>query len=387
MDFCIKSENRSGFHPELQAEIEYGLDASKDMTHNQFLDAARAFLQKERGWEGVDQWIRAERDSYDRKTDEVSQTLMANVSDEIDYATCIWVGNYHGALKHARACADNLGGDKLANYRAWWCYLAGSAAMLSANVDKSSHLQGVAREMFNRASSASSKSIWFWEASQLGGFEVAEQPVDDPLLLTVAEAVENRIQQVGIAGAGFEGKAQTMIRKLDCAASTPFEQGLEQLGFWLGLDSTRPKGPGVPDGLWAFADELVVVLEAKSNENPTGPISLETARQAQGHIKWAKSTRDLSDDALVVAVVLSDREKVASEALPSAQGLYVVSLKFIRELARKVIDTVRSLRAEAAETSSEEFRGTIAERLKQENLDPASIQAALQKMPLDKLPV
>ena len=155
LNFCIKSENRSGFHPELQAEIEYGLETSKEMTHNEFLATARALLRKEPGWEGVDQWIRGKRDSYKRKADEVSQTLIANVPDEIDYATCLWVGNYRDALKHARACADRLGGDALDNYRAWWYYLAGSAAVLSAKRDNLSHLEDTVRGLFNRACAAS----------------------------------------------------------------------------------------------------------------------------------------------------------------------------------------------------------------------------------------
>ena len=387
LDFCIKSENRSGFHPELQAEIEYGIKASKEMTHNEFLAAARAFLRKEPGWEGVDQWIRGERDSYKRKADEVSQTLMKNVPDEIEYANCMWVGNYRDALRLARACADRLGGDGLANYRAWWYYLAGSVAVLWAKEDKLPHLKDAAREMFNRACSASSKSTWFWEAFRLGGVEVSEQPVDDLILLSVSEAIENRIQLVGVAGAGFEYKAQAMIENLDCSDSTPFEQGLKQLGYWLGIEATRPKGTGVPDGIWGFTDESVVVFEAKSNENPTGSISLSTARQAQGHIPWVASNHNLQDDTSITSVVISDREMVASEALPSAKGLFVVSLKFIRELGRKVASTVRALRVEASETSSEEFRRVIADRLKDEGLDPASIQAALKRMPLDNPPV
>ncbi len=387
LNFCTRGENRSGFHPELQAEIDYGLDTSKNMTHNDFLAAARSFLRKEPGWETVDQWIRGERDSYERKTDEVSQILLANVPDEIDYATCMWVGNYRGALKHARACTDRLGGDALANYRAWWYYLAGSAAMLSARVDKSPHLQDVARELFNRACSASSKSTWYWEALRNSGVEVSENPVDDLVLLAVAETIENRIQSIGIAGAGFEKKAKAMIENLKSDDSTPFEQGLKQLGFWLGVDAERPKGTGAPDGIWAFPDELVVVFEAKSDENPDGPISLSTSRQTQGHIRWVKSDRGLASDTPIISVVISDREVVASEAMPSAQGLFVVGLKAIRELGQKVVSTIRSLRVEASETSSEEFRHAVVERLKDEKIDPASIQAFLQRMPIDDLPV
>ena len=131
LDFCIKSENRTGFHPELQAEIQYGLDASQVNWPTELVNTARAFLQKTPGWEQVDQWIRDERDSYPQLEDKVAQTLMANVVDEIDYADAMWVGDYQRALEKARSCADRLSGPDLADYRAWWYYLAGSAAALS----------------------------------------------------------------------------------------------------------------------------------------------------------------------------------------------------------------------------------------------------------------
>ena len=151
LDFCIKSENRSGFHPELQAEIQYGLDASQVKWPNEFLEVARAFLKKTPGWEEVDQWIREERDSYPQLKDNVAQTLMANVQDEIEYADAMWVGDYQGALQKARSCADRLGGNDLSDYRAWWYYLAGSAAALSVTRDNSVHLRDASRELFGRA--------------------------------------------------------------------------------------------------------------------------------------------------------------------------------------------------------------------------------------------
>ena len=387
LDFCIKSENRSGFHPELQAEIEYGLEASQVQWPNEFINAARAFLRKDSGWEKVDQWIREERDSYPQLEDKVAQTLMATVRDEIDYAEALWVGNYQGALERARACADHLGGDALADYRAWWYYLAGSAAALSATRDSSVHLRHTARELFARACSASPRSTWFREAFRLVGLEISDQPVDDPLLLAVSEAIERRIQQVGVAGAEFENEVKTMINQLDSADATPFEQGLERLGFWLGVDAVRPKGSGVPDGVWSFAGETAVAFEAKSNEQPTGPISLNTAREAQGHIKWVESHFQVSGSTPTSTVIISDRQTVASEASPSTQALFIVDLTSIRQLGRKVVSTVRALRAEASETNNEDFRRAIAERLKSEELDPKSIHAALQCNPLSNFPV
>ena len=387
LDFCNKLENRSGFHPELQAEISYGLDdVSRVAWPNEFTEGARAFVQKRPGWEGVDQWIREERDSCQQLEDVVAQTLMANVPDEIDYADAMWVGNYQRALEKARTCADRLSGNSLADYRAWWYYLAASAAVHSMTKDNMPHLRDVARDLFGRACAASPRSTWFREASRVVNLDVADDPIDEPLLLTASEAIERRLQQVGVAGAGFESEAQNMINLLDSADSTPFEQGLERLGLWLGISAVRPSGSGVPDGVWTFSEETILAFEAKSNESPEGMISLSTAREAQGHINWIVTNMQALNSASVLAVVVSDRTTVAIDALPNTANLFVVSLSDIRDLGRRVVAILRSLRAQAANTGNEDFRRFIAERLKAEKLDPGSIRAQLLSNPLTKLP-
>ena len=388
LDFCNKIENRSGFHPELQAEIKYGLDdVSKVEWPSQFTTTARAFLRKEPGWEEVDEWIREERDNCQRLPDVVEQTLMSNVPDEIDYDHAMWVGDYKRALEKAQACADRLSGNALADYRAWWYYLAGSAAALSMTRDHAPHLAKASTDLFSRACDAAPRSTWFREVVRLVDSEIDSPPIEDPLLLTVAETIEKRIQMIGVAGVGFEKEATVVARFLESADATSFEQGLEKLGYWLGVDASRPSGQGVPDGIWSFGEEQVVAFEAKSNEQPTGPISLNTAREAQGHVNWVISNRHLTGSTPVSTVVISDRERVAREALPNAVGLFVASLTSIRELGRRILSTVRSLRAQASETGNEDFRQVIAERLKSEGLDPQNIQAELLGNRLSDFPV
>ncbi len=387
LDFCIKSENRSGFHPEIQAEIQYGLDASQVTWPGELVSQAQAFLMKDPGWEEVDSWIREERDSYSQVEDEAAQVLMTNVQDEIDYAAAMWVGNYKRALEKAQSCADRLGGNDLADYRAWWYYLAGSAAAISMEVDKSSHLGDVARGMFSGACSASPTATWFVEASRLAEIEVDEEPLADSLLLASAELIERAIREVGVVGGEFEKQAQEMVDWLDNSESTPFEQGLEKLGLWLGLDAKRPTGTGVPDGVWPFAEEVSVAFEAKSGEQPDYQISLSTARQAQGHLRWITSELDTPGSTPMFSVILSDRTTISSDARPQTESLYVLDLSTVRQLGRKVASTMRSLRTEAASTRNEHLRGVIAQRLKDDELDPRSILELLQGKALSDFPV
>ncbi len=387
LEFCIKGENKSGFHPELQAEIEYGLTASQVDDADDFIETARGFLTKKPGWEEVDEWIRETRDSCSQKEDEVAQKLMLMVRDEIDYGKAMWVGDHRRALEKASTCVDGLGGKALARYRAWWNYLAGSSAALYMTESELPHLRETARELFERACNASPETTWFWEVARFVNFNISDESLQDPLLLTVSEAIEKRIQHVGVVGAGFEKEANATMELLACTEPPRFEQGLERLGKWLGVDAKRPSGQGVPDGIWTFAEDSVVAFEAKSEENPAYPISLSTARQAQGHINWVKSEHNVSDPMPISAVVISDRSIVAKEAVPNSETLFVIDLASVRGLGQRIISTVRSLRAQSSEINNEDFLKVIAERLKNEKLDPRSIQAELLCNPLSDFPV
>ena len=386
LDFCIRNENRSGFPPELQAEIQYGLDASQVDWPEHFLGIARNFLQRTPGWEEVDEWIRETRDSYSKQDDPVALALIRNVQDEIDYAAALWVGDYQHALEKARACADRLSGDALADYRAWWYYLSASVAALFAARQNSEHLLSAARELFERACEASPRSTWFREAARLANLGVVNQPVDDIVLLTASEAIERRLHEIGIAGPGFEKDMSVMLERLDNNEAKSFEQGIEQLGHWLGVESKRPTGRGVPDGVWLFAGEAALAFEAKSDEQPTGTISLNTAREAQGHINWIKREVDVDNSASISTVIISDRTTVAPEAMPNSEELWVVDLNWIRQAGHKIADVIRAIRVQASGVDDQEFRRIIAERLKGEGLDPGSILAELRNTPLSELP-
>ena len=361
------------------------MDVSNFQSPQEFITSALAFLQKQEGWEEADQWIRDERDSHPRQADTVAQTLMANVKNEIEYADALWVGNYQLALEKARQCADRLGGDAHRVYRAWWYYLAGSVAGKLATTSSSERLRETARELFGRACSASPTSTWFTHTAQSIDSSLTDQLDHDPQLQRVAELIENRIQDFGVVGSWFESEVQTMIERLDDADHSQFEQGLEQLGLWLGVPADRPSGRGVPDGVWPFPGSAIVAFEAKSEEDPGYSISLDTARQAQGHINWVK--QDVSDETPIFTVVVSDRATVSDEAIPNTEDLYVVGLATIRDLGRTVVSVIRSLRAQASATDSEDFRRDIADRLTQENLDPTSVLEVLLGNPLADFPV
>ena len=129
-DFLLKLENRYTLNPELQAELEFGIDNSKGKSTKDFKELRDAFLSRGEDWKEAEQAILAHRDKFVRQSNSVSQLLRSVVADENAYIYAIWGSNYEEALRYARKVADALEGNETKSYRAWWYYLSAEAAML-----------------------------------------------------------------------------------------------------------------------------------------------------------------------------------------------------------------------------------------------------------------
>src|SRR6185436_13343840 len=72
--FCT-NENVQGMHPELQAEILFGLENSTDATTDTFLGMAKAFLTRSSEWDSAENAIKAVRAKRNKKVDSGAPAL------------------------------------------------------------------------------------------------------------------------------------------------------------------------------------------------------------------------------------------------------------------------------------------------------------------------
>ena len=387
LDFCIKRENKSGFHPELQAELEYGFTASEVQFPEELKQTVADLLAKAPGWEEVDRWIQDYRNTVSQVPDSGVSNLMAISSDEVDYSYAMWQEDFDKALARARSCADALDGPDHAPYRAWWYYLAGSAAWISAKRSSDDHMAEVARDMFRRASSAAPAVTWFGELARTPVLDGHVEEPEDLMLAATVENIESRLSEVGVAGSRFEREVTEFLDLIDKDEAGAFERGLEQLGAWLGFDATRPGRRGDPDGIWRLGDLVILALEAKSQQSAEVPISLDNARETQGHLNWIKSNLHPPPETDVFGVIVSPRSSISSEALPQCTSLHLVGRSQARDLARQVVALIRGVRARGIEESSDGLKMLIQQRLTESGLEPSKVLHTLKELPLPDLPV
>jgi hypothetical protein len=385
-DFCIKRENRAELHPELRAEIEFGLDNSEQKDLSSLGDLVEVFLLRHPSWSKAEEDIAKRRDDTVSPPLEYLYTLRDIVATEVEYQYDLWKDDYNAALTRAAGIVDQLSGDDLAGYRALWNYFAGCSAYRLGTLKNDDRLIHVAKNRFGRASKAVQGSSWF--ARLTFGLEEKEDATSRSSFLNVsaAEFIEAYLIGVGLAGPKFERMLKENEGLIKDKDPGRFDRALSQLGRMAGFDAERPEGKAAPDSVWRIAGEYVLLFEAKSDETPNDEISISTCRQAQGHIAWLAARPFFTQNAKVISILVSPRKRIDKDAIPHSKGLFYVNIDEIRALHAEVAAFLREARSKLPDVESEQRRQLIQDALKESDLEPERLVARLTQRPLSHLP-
>lgn len=166
---------------------------------------------------------------------------------------------------------------------------------------------------------------------------------------------------------------EALIEKLvfDPTATDDFEEGVLELGHFLGFGSQRPErqlGQG-PDNLWAIADGQYWVIEAKSGATSEF-VSKRDAGQLSQSMLWFG--QKYAPDQSAIPVMVHHSRKLYADATPPT-GMRVIDKRVLGEL-------VASLRDFAAGLASGGWGdpAAIAQLLDGHRLTPAGLEARLR---------
>lgn len=380
-DFCIKRESKAELHPELRAEMEFGLDNSDVGSITDLESLAHLFLSRDPQWSAAENDIAKRRNAAGVALQPHAKVLREAAKLEVLFQYDLWKEDYEAALEKATRISDSLSGDDLSGYRAWWRYWSGCAAYyLGFKVNDENMIQKASRN-FYRASQASTSISWFAKLSH----EIAlKDPVDEESTSVeniVVNGVNNYLEHLGYVGGKFEkivGKYRNYIYMND---ADNFDTGLTELGKMLGYEAEKPDGQGVPDSIWKLGSQYFV-FESKSEEKPENGISVRTCRQAQGHSMWLKNREQFSTKTKIWTIIVSPRSYLDDEAIPHANGLHYLKVKEIRKLFSTAESCLRIIRSKSADLESERRLQVIQTEFSQADL---ATSTHLLKTPLDKL--
>ncbi len=381
VDFFLKNENRRILNPELQAELEFGIENSREKSAEDFEDLWKAFLSRGDDWNEAESAILALRDSLSRHDDPISRQLNSVVSNEVTYLYAMWSNDLDGALEHARKVADALAGDDTKAYRAWWYYLSAEAAMALYETTGNETYQNTARDLLKRASGCCIGVSWF--ARLRRSFVSAEEmPEMDEITAVAVESIRGRLAEWGAVGRRFEQSLNQIAENLQSTEHKAFHQGLKELGEMIGFYAELPEGDAAPDCIWSIGTSVYVVHEAKSEHTPGDPIGANDIRQAQSHANWIRANRTCGGDTKILCLIESPRTTVAPEAIVHAESLCHVTPEQLKELFDGVAAVLRRVRSKLTDISDEKILEELSRELTSGDLIPIKILERLSRRPV-----
>ncbi|WP_210476077.1 DEAD/DEAH box helicase [Pantoea ananatis] len=379
-DYLADLRRRPFFHPELQAEINFGAHQSKDTQLSDLVENFEIFLENGRDWEFVNRQILDERDRAHQKFMPEIQELEETVGAEIDYQTALWRHDYHSAIAAAERVLGTLKAPDLRGYRALWNYLAGSACHLAAQGGKAS-MAAKARQYYQDAHKCAPNIPWLTT--------FARREVGDALNVQADEiALQRQVEKIGAEltrlGATHDRDFAKLEHSILSGLQQPetFENAQKNLGTVLGFNAGKIESEGSPDPWW-IAESQCIVFEDYVNTTD-GTLSVTKARQAISHPKWMRTNIPESADCQFLAVLVTPATKISPAAIVHAEGLLYWGLEDFCLFAAHALQIIRQLRTTFFEQGDLVWQAEAAELLKQQGLDFASIRRRVMANPVER---
>ncbi|KUO95789.1 DEAD/DEAH box helicase family protein [Ferroacidibacillus organovorans] len=383
-DSLLQSQNIKLFHPELQAELQFGYAESKVATPDDYLENLDIFLIHGSDWDEVDQEIVARRDDMIKSPEPAMGQLLVAAKHEVDFQYAMWREDYVGAVEYASRVLQSLDGDDLKGYRGFWYYLAGSAAWLaSQNGDPS--FASVARQRFSQAASCTHSVTWL---RTLGQHESQKQSAGDPFLATVIENLESVLQRLGTSSdRKFEKRVHEILNDLNGDDSALFENAHVQLGRMLGYQADNSDETAGPDPWWIVGDDLCIVAEDKTEGDQSTPVGANKVRQAVSHPTWIrKNVQELNQDARIISAMITTAKTINKAAMTFVEDVSYWHIDDFRSWAEKALGVVRQARLSFTGTGDEQWRSQAMQMYRDAGIDPLSVVAFLEQSLLSNLP-
>lgn len=381
--YLTDRKRRSHFHPELQAELEFGIDQSISdqstrVTEKTILENFDIFLEHEEGWEEANQGILESRDKAIQVPFPAMDDLSAAVSHEIAWQRALWDGDYAKAFDAGREVLGVLTDPGLRGYRALWHYLTGSAAQLAAD-DGDTSLAAQARAQFRQAKEASSGITWLAALARGSGAAPTVEESKNAAVMLQVERLEAYLHKLGtVHNRAFSAREKKIREGL--ATGTAFEVAQVLLGEHLGFEAGKKEEDASPDPWWRVG-EFAFVFEDHANANADSVIDATKARQAGSHPDWLREHVPGTAGANIQTILVTPVGKAKKGAMPHLARVAHWGLDDFRLWADTALEAVRTLRREFVEPGDLAWRAQAAHKLEEIRADATGLSIWLSQRP------
>lgn len=365
--YLIDKKRRKYFHPELQAELQFGVEQSTGVDRATVLENFEIFLEHESEWEAANELILEHRETAKQSDFPAMDELAKVARHEITFQEAAWNDDHVAAYEAARDVLGGLSHPELRGYRALWHYLAGSAADLAAN-EGVAGFDSKARQQFKSAKEAAGGIPWLVALSRETVTPGAGTDADDEIaLVSQVERLESYLAKLGTLHNRAFSAQEAKIRQ-GLASAKHFEQAQVLLGEHLGYVAGKRENDASPDPWW-ISEDVAIVFEDHAGGERTSVIDATKARQAASHPDWVKLNVPGAEGAKIVSVLVTLAKQAKSGAMPHLSRVSYWDLHEFRDWAERALKVVRELRREFSEPGDLAWRARAASQLQQARMD------------------
>lgn len=378
-DYLADRRRRRFLHPELQAEIEFGVQQSIDTTLEDIIENFGIFLENGATWEDVNQQIVARRKRVVQDAFPAIDQLGEVVGYELEFQSYLWQQDHESALGSAKQVLAGLQLPELRGYRALWHYLAGSAAWLGARAGVTG-FAAEARRQFFEAKGAAIGIPWLVSLSRYHDDE--PQQIDQQVtILQQIERLEAVLESLGtLHNRAFARREKEILEGLRSKEKGPFEDAHKRLGELLGFDAHNVETDGSPDPWW-IAGNVCLVFEDHAGAEEDSILGVSKARQTAGHPQWIRANVEVNSAIEILPVLVTPVTRVGEGAVPHLSEVALWPLSEFCTWARQAIGVVREVRKTFMAPGDLAWRASAAERFVQHGLDAPGLLAMLRSRP------
>ena len=378
-DYLADIRRRKYLHPELQAEIEFGVEQSKGITQRNIVENFNVFQENGEEWELVNQQIVDFRKQAIQDSFPAMNELCAVAGFEVGYQQRLWQGDYESALDDAESVLGCLTASELRGYRALWHYLAGSVARLGANAGVAG-LTAKSRAQYRKAKEAATGIPWLVSLARYQADDAVSLE-ENAITMQQIERVESILVDLGtVHDRKFARREKEILDGLQSKDSVVFESAHKLLGDLLGFEAGNSEEEGAPDPWW-ISGNTCFVFEDHSGAEGSSSLSVRKARQVASHPNWIRKKMQMGSEKEIIPVLISPVKKVDRGATPHLDGVVFWELSEFRAWAGKAVAVVRSLRRTFSEAGDLAWRPDAAEQFELHSLDALSLNTMLRKKP------
>ncbi len=377
--YLTDRKRRSFFHPELQAELEFGVDQSTGVKTQDILDNFDIFLRHDEVWEDANQSILEAREGATQASFPAMTQLASIVGDEIAWQTAVWNQDYVKAYEAAREVLGALTDSGLRGYRALWHYLAGASADMAA-ADGEQGFEAHARAQYRKAKEAAMGIPWLINLARANTPATAATDQANTTLMLQVEQLEAQLVKLGTVHNRLFTAREKDIRD-GLKTGEGFEQAQVLLGEHLGFSAGKRESDASPDPWWIVGNLALVFEDHANAKGDASVIDATKARQAASHPDWMREHVPSAVGASIHPVLVTPAKHAKDGAMPHLGRVAYWELQDFREWAENALVTIRELRRTFQEPGDLVWRAQAAEALAAARLDAPGLFAWLAGRP------